>query len=811
MSFLKSIDARAAKNIVNGQDVEATVANRAHDASYDNTDYLASVLNADRLLTIRGGGNISWSGGNLTFSGVIYISFPNEVIAPTVGGAYEHMIAAGGSLNLGVDKTIVAIKVSRSSNGVYTLGASNVFKNMLALQNAIAAEMAAESRFQYVILAKREQSTMGGVDDNVVLWDGRILRLNETITLGGSDNSYYAKAAATEALRLRENQDRNLYLLGGGVLAWPGVGSGLQADEDLYLYTTHAVQLVIPAGTYPAIAEDECYVFSISGTVRIDRTDHATTSMQVVLRAFHHTDVDKTNNDLVIFAVVKNGRMHLMDGTVIEPGLRCRLGGLAQGLRWIFSGPGTGVASYDFNTVLGGIVKPAGAVPRFYPGGTELQVFVNGVHQLESRFLHPSGAGFADYNEPIDTTTPATAIEWIDHPLRHPIPGPDDRVVAFVGLAVPNLGPTGLDELTFANSAGVTIATIDLASQDIREDSATEPTIAFTANPPDGVIIEVGEVIAGPVKGFRSQGTAVGHGALAVFGQRPQVFYDDAVPNQIVISPGELQIPTTTGRTTWVTHRLWTPLALPANPPVDPPGSGGLVYVYVELNDTHHDSVLTAAQVHLELTAPWGRIANYNRWLSHPLHENYIYIGCYYVECVAGVFSALTPFDRVGDRFLFRAGSHKVILSALPIGGGAGGGSIGALNLSNCVPVTAHAALLEAQYSIDAVLYTGAGGNAITGLAFYSTRSAGVFPLAFPSSIGAAHDYAHLVQPGAAAAGLVTQQFNTGPFLLPTNDININVPDPPHTSWTWFGPWVNMLWLNVVGFCESANQLYRHR
>jgi len=818
MAFKESSSAIAVDNIVNGEDVEATIANRPHDQAFVNTDQLASVLNSDRNLVIRGGGTISWNSGTetLSFSETLYLSMPNENISTGIGGAVEHTIVSGSldfSPGTGSRKTLAAIKVSRTAEPGYTMGDVQLFASMTALEAAIAAESPADqtARFDYIILAKRELISLPpNPNDHIILWDGRRVRDGESITNSGATDTQYAQDSEFQAERVRENQDRNTYLLGGGVLTWEGPTFGLKLDADFYLSMPNNVLMRIASGTLAAIDNDQCYIIHVSGVPNLDRADDATTLVTVVPRALNHSEVEKDNDNLLVLGICRGDRLYLMDGTVVEDGFRTRLGGLAQGVRWVFSGPGTGSASYDFGAVGGSIIRPTGADPEFFPGATELMVYVNGVRYVEGRYGHPSGAGNGDYDEPADTTTQYTTITWT--PTNRPVPSVDDWVVAFVGLAVPNLGPTGLDQLALSQSDGTVIKSVDLSTDDVREDDATDPTVTFS-DIPSGAEMSVGGVIADPVAGRRAQGVgAIDHGALLAYSQRPQVFFDDtdAGSDNLVISPGELALPLDSSRETWVVHRIWLPAQVDGNLVSPPTQPGGLVYVYIDGPGTRHDSAFGPTNIEKSTTPPIG-LANTNlKWLAHPSNLDWIYIGCYYAYTGIGpVFDYIRPFDRVGDEVRYRAGHQPQVLSDNNGGGGwgSGGGQIGPVDLSEDVPRTAHGVILQVEFDIDMAAYDTGGGTDITGVAFYSSESTP--PLSFPSSIADDHDVQYLVQPLAAATS-GTKRYAFDPFIIPVNNLTGGAPDDASVS-LWVGPYVEQVVLHVVGYVESQQHVYRHR
>jgi hypothetical protein len=199
-------------------------------------------------------------------------------------------------------------------------------------------------------------------------------------------------------------------------------------------------------------------------------------------------------------------------------------------------------------------------------------------------------------------------------------------------------------------------------------------------------------------------------------------------------------------------------------------------------------------------------------WLGHPTSKEYIYVGCYWAKTTGGgpAFEWIRHFDRVGDRVYYRASYQPQVLSDNNGGGGwgASGGQISAVDLSDYVPLTAHAALLQVQFDVDMTAYTGAGGTDITGVAFYGYQSTP--PVAFPSSIADVHDVQYIVQPNVASAPAALKRYSFAPFEIPVNDMSGNTPDDPTVD-LWVGPYVEQVILHVVGFVENQQHIYRHR
>ena len=800
-------------NIANGEDVEEVVANRPHDQAFSNTDLLALSLNADRNILVRGGFNVSWTYGSrkLAFSSSFIIEFPNEEISPGVGGATTHVFnSVGDSIIFGALEQIAAVKLSRTtnSNRVHAVWSIEFFNTMALYRDAIHASAIADQdhRFSYFLICAVDVSAAGVETGNVVLWDGTVLRNGFSRANSGSTDSQYAQQSDYYALRIRENQDRNLRLIGGGTLEWAGPADFLHITSSLYLISTHGIRYEITAASLAAlpIGVGECYYIQA-----ISRADDAVGPAVVARTTWSGVAMNKTYDDFIVIGYVNSdNRLYLMDGTVMPAGSTMILGGLAQGLRWMYTasvGPG-GAAPvlYDFSTApTMTSLLPVGANPEYRVGGCELQIFVNGKRQTEGIYCDPGGG---DYEEVGAVGTLSTSINWVG---AH-IPDANDRVEAFVGLAVPNLGYAPA-MLSFETIGGAPIGTIDLTVDAINED-ALFPTVTLT---PSGANMQVavGEILAGPVTGLRAQGTAVTFGALRVFGGRPQVhWYSTGTNDAVMISPGEIALPFSTAQESWVMFRLWEPIIKTVSTTTLADSTRGFIYFYME-NDSYiqHDSAITVAFIHDDALPPVQNISAVGTWLVHPGNANWIYIGCCPGYRPPAGVTLVQPFTRIGDRVRILDGSadYEVLDDDNGGGGfGAPGGAVVGVTLADFVPKTAQAAILTTNFVIDMTAYVAAGTNVVTGAAFYSFSS--TMPGAFPASQTAIdYDTRFLEHPNYAAAVIATQYKAYGypPFELPINDHVLNIPQDPTFS-LWVGPFVFEIVVDVVGWVEDLN-VYR--
>lgn len=802
-----------ATNIVNGEDVESVVANRPHDQAFSNTDLLALSLNADRNMIVRGGFNTSWTSGSrkLAFSSTFIIELPNEEISPGVGGATTHIFnSVGDSITFGALEQVAAVKLSRTTNSSRAPAAWGIefFNTMALYRDAIHTSATADQdyRFTYFLICALDISALGVETGNVILWDGSVLRDGFSRTNSGSTDSQYAQQSDYYALRIRENQDRNLHLVGGGTLEWAGPADYLHITSSLYLISTHGIRYEISAASLAAlpIGVGECYYI-----LAMNRADDAVGPAVLARTTWSGVSMDKTANDFIVIGYVNtDNRLYLMDGTVMPAGSTMILGGLAQGLRWMYTASdgvgGAAPVAYDFATeVTVTSLLPVGANPEYRVGGCELQVFVNGKRQTEGIYCDPGGG---DYEEVGAVGTLSTTINWVG---SH-VPDANDRIVAFVGLAVPNLGYAPA-MLSFETSGGAPIGTIDLTVDAINED-ALYPTVALT---PSGanMQVSVGEIIADPVMGLRAQGTAVTFGALRVFGSRPQVhWYSVGTNDTVMISPGEIALPFSTAQESWVMFRLWQPLLKVVSTTTLADSTRGIIYFYME-NDSYiqHDSSIAAAFVHDDALPPVQNISAIGTWLAHPTHANWIYIGCVPGYRPPAGVTLIQPFTRIGDRVrILDCSNDYEVLSDDNGGGGWGavGGTRVGVTLADFVPKTAQAVTIAPNFFIDMTAYVGAGTNLLTGLAFYSFSS--TMPVAFPASLNNIdYDVRLLENPNYAAAVIATQYkfFGYAPFDLPINDHILNIPQDPTFS-VWIGPWLAEVILHAVGWVEDLN-IYR--
>jgi hypothetical protein len=813
MAFKDSAQAAADHNIQSGDPVAQAVANEPHEQSYKNSDWLCSIANADRNLTLQGGGTIIWNKNTalLSFSSDVTIQFPNEVVSAGVGGAKSHTISLGGQLlSFGASGRIAAIKVSRTSTGVsYAHTAVQIYNSISAYESAISAGALATDRFGWILIAIRIASPApAGDNDHVVLWDNRRVRHHDgtnnvygQIEGAGSVESQYAQQSEHHLLRWRDNQNRNEFLVQGGVLSWAGRATGLSISTHLHILCPGfapgdplTVRVAGPT-TLPAIDNDLCYYMDIDRTVGGPQTPAVNVGMFELLV--------RDTDDRIVLGVCRSGRLYLMDGTVLDSGATMTLGGLAQGVRWILHGPGDGAALYDLqNPPTGTYVRPAGSTPSYVTGGAELMVFVNGVRQAESLFLS-GGAGNGDYQE--ESSTPgldATTITW----ESGNIPESHHDITIFVGMAVPNQGvvPT----LEAADSSGTSSGEVQLAdTAQLRQDAnvTVELGTGIDAGMP-WMSFSAGEYIQGPVRGWTSNAGATERG-LNVYSQRPYLMFGQT--GNLYVSPGEIPLPTDPTRISFLVHRRHQPLAIVPNdrPSGDPAPTSwpALMYVYLQPAGATMGSAFDAV---ISSLSPYQMVDSDLKWGENPNDIGGIFIGSVLANGAANTISDFIPFDRYGNATHYRSGSIPA-LTAVGLPGDATQNQV-VVDLSNYVPITAHAALLQVEFQLQVVNYVAAGGNVVTGINVYTAEA--TVPGTWPADVSGDYDVQFLFSPFMAApaiAGTYIQSF--GPFWVAVNDQDASgVPLSPASTRLYVGPFCDQIRVRVLGYMEHATGIYRH-
>lgn len=807
--------------VVDGEHVEDSISNRPHEQLSTNTDHLASAFNADRNLRMTGGGTMQYAragtAGTWTWGSDIHLHTVNEEISGAdIGGASEHDISAG-NINIPANHQIVYLLVDRQLNhtaagvGAYASGDMGTCQTWADLKALIEAHATQRDRFQYVVLACREQDAIGTDNDNITLLDGRRILHDQSIQNAGATDTQYTQQTETDDLTNRSNQDRNLHLVGGGIISWGGPGNGLAFDGDLVLYMPTDNLHTIPVASSPLanITNDEVYV------VDLTRTDATNTNPTAV--AVHNrndaVNVVKEDDNLFILAYCGNdNRLYLADGTVLEPGYQGVLGGLAQGVRWIYTGPGTSVAAYDFTAQ--GQVHPALSTPEYIVGGTELMVWVNGSLRSEGTYRDPAGAAGADYDETGVAGSDSTTITF----TAGNIPNPSDKVVAAVGVSNPFTAGL-IPYLEAADSAGTQIGVDVLlnAGAQLRQDA--DETIILGAPAANQLDIEVGGFIADPVR-LRCRHTGGGgtiiDGALKLFGHRPTVHYDDTPGSttNIMVSPGEVCVPITAARETWYAARSyhatfhdttvlasWLTGAYPGAYPA-------IVYVYAfcSAGVTYHDG---SFDVGFCTTPPVQLPMSEQDWLSHPTVQDAVFIGS--VLCTgpggSGEPTSVIPFDRVGDDVIFRPGNIVANNLYDQVTAGAAGPGAAPLGSVGYVPITATGAIFHGEYTLDWAAWQIAGS-----LPEGITLAAGLTgPVGGSATVmNDDQDAWFLVQPLDSGAPPVvpTGLFTFGPCKIPTNNYAAGVA-PPATSVGWTN---SVFFINILlkGYTEPASHIYRH-
>jgi len=479
-----------------------------------------------------------------------------------------------------------------------------------------------------------------------------------------------------------------------------------------------------------------------------------------------------------------------------------KLGGLAQGVRWIIHSPGDGNASYDLqNPPATYYTRPTGAVPTYITGGAELMVFVNGVRQAESLFLS-GGAGNGDYQEASATPgVEASTITW----EAGSIPQANHKVTIFVGQAVPNQGLAPI--LEAAEDDGTAIGEAQLAYKaQLREDAAVSVELATGVDAGMPYIqVGAGEYIMGPVRGLTVMGGATERG-LKVYSQRPVVVYGTST--ELHVSPGEIPLPVSATREEFIVCRNHQPdtvlIADRLVGDVGPAAWPALMYLYAQANGA---TMGAPYEIIYSSVAPRPAITTNLHWLAHPSDASLVYIGSVLANGTGTTVSGWVPFDRYGDTVHYRAGSIPSLGSVSHVGDGTTPKDT--LDLSQYVPITAVAALLQVEFRLEVSNYVGAAGNTTTGVNVYSEESTS--PVTWPASIAGDYDVQFLVTPYLVASlgGVYIHSF--GPFWLPLNDQDGSGNPATPTAVLFLGPFCDSVESRVLGYTENTHGVYRHK
>ena len=776
-------------NVQDGEHIQQSVSNRPHTQLIINSDVLASSLNADRMFFVIAP-SVAWNRSTLEFWwwDDIVITFLNESISVGIGGAYEHVIT-GGTATFGVNDEILYIKLSRTNNETYTSADIHSCHNAQTLQALIAAEDDQGERFLYFIVAMRGRGGLGTDFDYLTLWDGTILPAGTefsdftTLKLAGI-NFFYASLEAHHYLNRNSVQDRNIILSGGGALSWDG--TNLTTTQDLNFHLANnpdGVLVTIQAGTFPAIGPGQSYRITMN---RDDGNIFPAASVIVINMPASHGISTPSDDRLLIAYCDGESRLYLRNGDVIHPGMNVTLGGLSQGIRWVYTGSGNGNPIFDideeFNVNGNGNIIPASATPEFLTGGTELFVWVNGILRSEGRYR----AGLEDsedYDEPAPAGEPSSIITWTS---SH-IPDENDKIVIAVGLANPSISLPDFDTISVTAGDGTPIGSLPLVDGEVREDDTSDPSITLATPGDSRLEISVSDNIKDPVYGrcrhIEPLGT-VFNGAIAAFEHRPRIFYG-GWHQFLDVTAGTIALPLTPNWDRWIVarnwHHTWLPIFNSASH-IDSewPNYPGPIYVYVVHSFAGaHDCPFT---LRISGLPPAPHHAGSYSWLGHPTSKLYIYIGSFIALGVDGSPpSSVIPFDTLGDEIIFQGG-HKISSELFRTEEFSGSQPSSSTNFlvfdSNTIlPMTASGVILQGKFVYDAKAHADNGGNDPVGLTFYSYRTGPSVGFS-PSPINDDQDVWCVQTPYNTTEEELSRMFTFGPVTVPINDQDIGITDP---------------------------------
>jgi hypothetical protein len=682
-------------NVLNGEDVEAEVANRPHDQSFVNSDWLASTLNADRNLVIRGGGSLTWDHGTaqLHISERLYIEAPNERLSGS--GGVTRTILNQGTLSFGTHR-LAALRINRAQLVTRSVSEVVFFPSFEAFRNALEglSSSTQRGRFEYLLLAARNLTGSENLSTDLILWDGRRIRSGFQLIHQGSTDTQYAQQASVSSLETTVNQNLNLRILGGGNLTWDAGGlNRLSLGEDLVVVLPTNIRMTIAAGDLSSISDWQAYYIPLT------REDSTWVSGNVLVANL--SSLPKSSSVTFILAVRYGGKLYLADGTVFEAGQVRPLGGPGTGVKWRFTGIGNGLSALNFATASGTLL-PAGTVPSYQVGGGELLVWVNGVLQTEG----------IDYLEVGVSGTLSTSITWISSAGPPPQDPPDasDVLSAMVGLANPNRGPVGPEGGTRFDPAeydGTSLTGGNPPEGEVQIRMDADESIEILSGP-SYLTLSAGDFLRAPL--FGSLTGAGTEGALRAIPQLPTVSWTgDPLTDTGVfyLSPGELPVPLSAARSEFRTARIfrvlkvplitadslgfWTGITYPAP-----------IYVYVApAFPTHGSDVHVRISKHPPVALVDSSDAHLT-WLASPVDAAYTFVGSFIGGGVDGEApSSLVPFTRSGE--VVHLGDPA---PSFELVGGGGGGAIAEDNYSlssieAALPHTALSVFLQVHVAAD--------------------------------------------------------------------------------------------------------------
>jgi len=300
-----------------------------------------------------GGGTFTWNGSTLSWSSNISINGLNEV-ADTLTAP----VIPAGNVNISSNSGIAYCKVDRVSGGSVTgpIPASNM---PWFMANVLTGDA---DRLDYFIMALRN-------GNDVILWDGRRIRLNESLTNNGYTDSQYGPQAELTLVRANQRENLNAQLTGGGTLTWSQPTDTFGWSQELVVeFPSSAGNNAIAAGSAVIAAGQVAYV-SLSR--------EPGSSVGVSLTVLNDGSVpDDDDAYVVALHNPTDGRLYLADGTALSDGDSILLGGVANGVQFQYYQPGDGSQTTDLTN---------GAPAASYTVGTgELMVYRNGVKAKRS-------------------------------------------------------------------------------------------------------------------------------------------------------------------------------------------------------------------------------------------------------------------------------------------------------------------------------------------------------------------------------------------------------------------------------------------
>jgi hypothetical protein len=338
------------EHLTSGSLASGSGVNRSLERLARNSDAVYEALQAARNMVISGGGTLGWNAGTGQFSWSATLYF--QILNP-IGGATSNSLAVGSSPLTIASGAVAYVRLDRAGAAVAAVGVAANFAAFLALVQG------SDYRLEYQLLAYRDGNSL-------VLWDGRRIKTNESLTTDGCTDTQYGQQ--TELTTVHDNQLENFRMMlhGGGDLSWDQGTATFTWSSDLHIsFPSYAGDNKLAAGSQ-VIAAGSWLVATLL------RKPGASNS--IAYSSVADGSVSNGDNTIAIaYHDPTDGRLYLLDGTSLSDGETRPLGGAVYGVQFAYRLPGDGGQDSD--------LTEGGSYPaRSYVVGTgDLFVYRNGV------------------------------------------------------------------------------------------------------------------------------------------------------------------------------------------------------------------------------------------------------------------------------------------------------------------------------------------------------------------------------------------------------------------------------------------------